>query len=110
MRRAKREQEKLNSILRQAYQEKEKLEVGEPSRDEILRRIRQLGVQVPSPRFLPLFEQLVWRLAPVTCLFIFLLLALIAVIPLFDGSSGYDVFQQLSNEKEELTWVQMFEA
>jgi len=110
MRRAGREQEKLKTILRQAYREKENLEVADLSREEIMQRVLQMGAPVPSPRFLPLFGEWVWRLTPVTCLFILLLLALIAAIPVFDLSSPQDVFQQLANEKEELTWVQMFEA
>ena len=101
------EHEKLKRILTQAYQEKEKIEVGDLWPEGIMRRIREFGAIQPTPGFLEMFEPFVWRLAPVVSL---LILGLIVVLLALDFTSGYDVFQLLMNGKEELTLAQMLGA
>jgi len=98
--------EKLWAILRQAYQEKEKLEVGHLWTEGIMCHIRELGSTVPRPRFWEMFEPFIWRLAPVVCV---LILILTVVLIAFDLTSGYDPFQIFMNGKEELTLAQLFE-
>lgn len=102
---SKQEQEKLKSTLRQAYQGKEKIEVGDLCPDDLMQRIWELGTIPSTPRFLTMFEQLVWRLAPVSSL---LILALTGVLLAIDLASGSDVFQLLLNGKEEFPLGQMF--
>ena len=95
--------EVLQAILRKAYQEKENVEVGDQWQQEVMRRVREVGALQPTPSFPEMLEQLVWRLAPVTCLLIFGLTVLFAVS---DFTSGYEVFQLLNNGTEELTFAQ----
>ena len=99
----KTEQEVLQAILKKAYQEKENVEVGDQWQQEVMRRVRELGALQPTPSFSETLEQLVWRLAPVTCLLIFGVTVLFAVS---DFTSGYEVFQLLMNGTEELTFAQ----
>ena len=101
---SKQEQEKLKGILKQAYQEKENLEVGDLWQDDLRDRLRGIGGIQPDPRFLTVFAQFVWQLAPVISL---LILALTGVLLALDLTSGFDVFQLLMNGKEELTLSQM---
>jgi hypothetical protein len=101
---SKQEQEKLKGILKQAYQEKENLEIGELWRDDLRERLRGIGSIQPIPQFLTMFAQFVWQLAPVISL---LILALTGVLLALDLTSGYDVFQLLLNGKEEFTLSQM---
>jgi len=100
---SKEEQEKLKSVLRQAYRDKENLEIG-VLRQEVFRdRLREIGTIQPTPRFLTTFAQFVWQLAPAISL---LILALTGVLLALDLTSGYDVFQLLMNGKEEFTLSQ----
>jgi hypothetical protein len=101
---SKQEQEKLKSIMRQAYQEKENLEIGDLGQDDLMLRIWEFGAIQSAPRFLTMFEQIVWQLAPVISL---LILALTGVLLVLDLTPGYDVFQLLMNGKEEITLSQM---
>ena len=100
-------EEKLKGILRQAYQEKEKIEVADVAPEDIMRRIRKLGTLQPAPRFLEMFGSFVWRLAPIICLLIFVLTAVSLAV---DFVPSHDVFQVLMNGREELTLVQLFEG
>ena len=99
------EHEALREILRQAYQERENVEVGDHWQEEVMHRIRELGEIEARPSSLVMFQQLVWRLAPVTCL---LILGLTLLLSSFDFISGYDVIQLLMNSTEEITLNQFF--
>lgn len=101
---SKLEQEKLKSILRQAYREKENLEMGDRWQDDLRDRLSGIGTIQPLPGFLTVFAQFVWQLAPVISL---LILALTGVLLALDLTSGYDVFQLLLNGREESTLSQM---
>jgi hypothetical protein len=94
--------EVLQAILRKAYRQKEDIEVGDQWQQEVMRRVRELGALQPTPSFPEMLEQLVWRLAPVTCLLIFGLTVLFVVS---DFTSGNEVFQLLMNGTEELTFA-----
>jgi hypothetical protein len=99
------EQKVLREILRQAYLEKENVEVGDRWQEEAMRRIRELGAIEAAPSSLVMFEQLLWRLAPLTCL---LILGLAVLLSSFDFISGYDIIQLLMDGTEELTLNQFF--
>ena len=102
-----RREENLKGILRQVYQEKEKIDIVDAGPEEVMRRIRKVGVLQPAPSFLEIFGSFVWRLAPIVCL---LILVLSAVSLAVDFASGHDVFQVLMNGREELTLIQLFEG
>ena len=97
--------EALREILRRAYQERENVEVDDQWQEGVMRRIRELGKIEARPSSLLMFEQLLWRLAPVTCL---LILGLTLLLSSFDFISGDDVIQLLINSTEEITLNQFF--
>lgn len=99
------EHDELREILRQAYRDKENVEVGDQWQEEVMRRIRDLGEIEERPSPLVMFEQFVWRLAPITCLLIVVLAVLLSN---FDFSSGDDVVQLLMNGTEDITLNQFF--
>ena len=101
---SKHEQEALTKILRRAHREKENIELGDQWQEEVMRRIRNLGPIEAKPSFLMKLEQLVWRLAPVTCLLIFGLTLLLSSVNL---TEGYDAIQLLMNGAEEPTLEQV---
>jgi len=99
------EDEALREILRRAYKERENVEVGDQWQEEVMRRIGELGEIKARPSSLAMFEQLVWRLAPVTCL---LILGLTLLLSSFDFISNDDVMQLLINNTDEITLNQFF--
>ncbi len=101
----KNEQEALREILRRAYLEKENVAVGDRWQTEVMRRIRELGEIEERSSSLAMFEQVVWRLTPLTCL---LILGLTVLLSSFDFISGNDVIQLLMDGTEELTLNQFF--
>jgi len=100
----KHERERLRDILKRAYRGKENLELGELRWDDLRDSLRSADTIQPMPRFLMVFAQFVWQIAPVVSL---LILALTGVLLALDLTSGYDVFQLLLNGKEEFTLSQM---
>jgi hypothetical protein len=94
--------EVVKAILRKAYRQKENVEVGDQWQQDVMRRVRELGALQPTPSFPEMLEQLVWRLAPVTCL---LILGLTVLFAVSDFTSGYEVFQLLINGTEEVTFA-----
>jgi hypothetical protein len=101
----------LQDIFRRAYQEKESLEAGEIDPQAIMDQIRKRGRlprQIQS--FSGNFERFVWRLAPIVCFSIFLLIVLTSFFPAFDfpNESGPNGF--LEGESEELRLEQLFGA
>ncbi len=105
MKTSSREREKLIAILRQAYWEKENIEIGEQWQKSLMARIRQLGPVECVPDFLPTFGRFAWRLAPLTSL---LALGLAALSLELDAIFGYDLFQLLMNALEDLTFTRIF--
>ena len=101
----KHQRQALRELLRRAYREKEKVEVGDQWQDEVMRRIGELGEMEASPSYLVMLEQLVWRLVPVTCI---LIIGLTVLLSSFDFVSGYDVIQLTMNSTEQVTLNQFF--
>jgi hypothetical protein len=102
---SKNEHAALREILRRAYREKQKVDVTKQWQEEVMHRIRDLGEVEGRPSFLAQFEQLVWRLVPVTCLLILGLTLLLSSVEFF---SSYDLAQLLVNHTEEITLNQFF--
>ncbi len=97
------EQEMLRKLLRQAYYEKEKFEVGGQWQFNVMRRIRNLAQLKSQPNFSQMFEQLVWRLAPVTSTII---LVFAIVLLSFDLIPDLEIFQLLYNESGDFSLIQ----
>ena len=81
--------EVLREILRQAYRGKDNVEVDDHWQDDVMRRIRKLGPTVPAPSLLDTLEQLVWKFAPVACI---LILGLTALLVHSDFTNEQDIF------------------
>jgi len=99
------ELEKFFRILKQAYCEKEKLEIGSQWQNRVMVCIREMVPAESAPRFMPTFEHLVWRLAPVTSL---LTLGLAGIAMMMDAVVEYDLFQLFMNAIEDSTLVHLF--
>ena len=99
----KHEQEALREILRLAREEKENIVIGDQWQEAVMRRIREFGPIEAKPGFLLMFEQFVWRLAPLVCL---LILGLTVLFSSVNFTPGYEAIQLLMNGSEELTVVQ----
>lgn len=97
------EQEMLRKLLRQAYYEKEKLEVDVQWQFNVMRRIRNLAQLKSQPNFSQMFEQLVWRLAPVTSTII---LVFAIVLLNFDLIPDLEISQLLYNESGVFSLIQ----
>ena len=103
--------EMLREIFRRAYQEKESLEVGEIDKQAIMDQIRKcVRLPLQTPSFSENFERFVWRLAPVVCLSIFLLIALTSIFLPMDFPDKNGRYGLLEGESEELRLEQLFEA
>jgi hypothetical protein len=103
---SKHEQEALREILRRAHQQKEKVELSGQWRQEVMGRIRTVGPVEEKPSFLSMFEQLVWRFAPVACL---LILGLTLLLSSVSFTPEDEAVRLLMNGTEELTLVQFLE-
>ena len=96
---------KLKELLMRAYHEKEKPEVDELWQMRVMSHIRSLGPVSSWRRYSILFEQSVWRLAPVTCL---LILVLVALLIKLDFIPDYEMAKLFINDPVEFTFVQWF--
>ena len=101
---SKHEQRVIEEIFKKAYDDREAAPVGDRWTSDVMRRIRNLEPVSSGKSFFLGFEQFVWRLAPVACLLIIVLAAILlntGVVP--DDS----VFQVLMNGEEDLTISQL---
>ena len=90
MKSSKMDDVQVKEALRAAYHAKENNgpEVGEQFEAQVMRRIRALGSIHSKPDYLSLFEQFVWRLAPVT---VVLIVILAAWVIQFDFASEFEI-------------------
>jgi hypothetical protein len=102
---SRKKDERLLKILKTAYFEKEKLEIGDRWQEEAMRRIRTSGKRKAEPSPSMVFSQFTWKLAPATVLLILVLTAFLV------GSgfiSGVEEFGFAFNGTEELNLAQIF--
>ncbi len=98
MKLSRQELKKLTLVLQKAYREKESLHVGEEWQSSVMLRIRHLGPPEPVQSYLPTFEHLVWRIAPVTSL---LMVGLTGLSLAMNGLFEYDLYQLFLNTVED---------
>lgn len=82
------ENESLKKVFSQVYSATGRGEPGEEWQSQVMRRIRQIGPLRSASGFWPAFENTVWRLAPVSCLLVFVLTFFLANME-FDANSDY---------------------
>jgi len=101
----KRDHTRLKKLLIRAYHEKEKPDVDELWQISVMRHIRSLGPVRSERGYVGLFEQSVWRLAPVTGLLILILIALLLTL---DFMPDYEMAKIFIDDPVEFTVVQWF--
>ena len=96
---------RLKELLIRAYRERERPEVDEVWQMRVMSHIRSLGPITSRKRYFMLFEQSVWRLAPVTCLLILVLAALLIKL---DFIPAYEMVNLFIDDPVEFTFVGLF--
>jgi hypothetical protein len=96
--------ERMLKLLRGAYLEKEKLEVGNRWQEDVVHRIRKIRNTGVAPGSSMAFSQFAWKLAPVTVLLILVLTAFLIGSGL---TSGYEVFEFAPDGTEEMTLTEL---
>ena len=100
------ENESLKTALREAYSAKGRAETGEEWQSRAMKRIRQIGPVRPAAGFWLAFGNLMWRLAPVSCVLI-LVLTFLFVNMDFDVDSDY--LGTMAAEMEKPSLVELFD-
>jgi hypothetical protein len=96
---------RLKELLMRAYHEKERPEVDELWQVKVMSHIRSLGPITSRKRYFMLFEQSVWRLAPVMCLLILVLAALLIKL---DFIPDYEMLKLFIDDPVEFAFIQSF--
>jgi len=97
----------LESALKRAFREKEKAKPGEQWQQQMMSHIRSLGPVYAKTDYLEVFEQFVWRFAPVACA---LILMLTLCIINLDLVPEYEMVKLFVEDPIEFSYVQMFGA
>jgi hypothetical protein len=99
------ESEALKKAFRDAYFARERDDVGDEWKFQVMRRVRQIGPLRPGTNFWPAFEHLVWQLAPVSCLLIIVLTICFFNIGF---NPGHDYLGTVTAELEEPAMAELF--
>ena len=101
------ENESLKKIFREVYLAKGRGQSGGDWQSRAMRRIRRIGPLRPAGGFWPAFENLVWRLAPVSCL---LVLVLTYLFVNMDFGADSDYLGTMAAEMERPSLVELFDV
>jgi len=91
--------EKLGDLMRNVYRTRESLDIGDGWQDALMARVRQMGGVEGKPRFLSAFEQLVWRLVPIS---LSMSAAIVFLLARLYTTAHYDGVQLFARYVEEL--------
>jgi hypothetical protein len=94
------ENEALRKAFRDAYFAKEGPAAGKAWRSQVMKRVRSIGPLESSVGFWPAFENLVWRLVPVSCI---LVVALTVLLLSMDAVLGHDYLGTVTAELDQPT-------
>jgi hypothetical protein len=98
---------KLENVLKKAFLGKEKAEPSAQWQENVMRRVRNVGPLNATTGSLDLFEQFLWRFAPIACVLIIVLTCCIIYLGLVPE---YEVVELFIKDPIEFSYVQMFEA
>jgi hypothetical protein len=98
------DQKELDAILQQAYRAREDSQAGGQWRERVMARIREADAPGRAERFLPVFGDLVWQLAPVSCLLAVVLIAILLTL----APAQADPLQSFVTGTEEAALTQVF--
>ena len=96
---------KLESALKRAFRDKENAKPSEPWQQNVMRHVRSVGPLNATTGYVDLFEQFVWRFAPVACV---LILVLGVCIINFGLVPEYEVVKLFVEDPIEFSYVQIF--
>ena len=99
------EKERLKKAFQDVYFAKERDDTEDGWQAQVMRRVRQAGPLKSATGFWSSFERLVWRLAPVCCLLVFLLTLLFMNM---DLDRGYDYLGNVTVEMEKPTLSELY--
>ena len=91
------ENERLKRAFQEVYAAKARDELGDGWPSQVMRRVRQAGPLKSTTVFWSSFENLVWRLVPVSCVLVFLFGVLFMKMEI---GSGYDYLGTVRAEME----------
>jgi bacteriocin-like protein len=103
-------EKELNNVIgafKTAHREKEKVHVRESLKTEIMNHIRDGIMDDERAGFLDLFQQFVWRLAPVTCVIALLLGILLSRI---DTLSDYELVKLFINNPSDMSFISLYDG
>ena len=94
----------LEKILKQAYAQKEKHQIGVKWQAQVIRRIREQREYQSTPSFFESFAKFTWRFAPYICM----LTLILSAVLIGNFTSGDEAYQLLTNGTEEISFEQIF--
>ena len=103
-------QNEFSSIIgafKKAHRQKEKIQVPESLKMDIMNLIRNEIRDDISVNFFDLFRQFVWKLAPVTCVLVLLLGILLSRI---DTLSDYELVKIFINTPSDMSFLSLYDG
>ena len=101
----KKDHNKLRKALAAAYREKEKTEVGNLWQSRVMGHIRSLGPLYPETSYFERLERVVWRLAPIACVLLFVLVTAVAKV---DFVSEYEIARIFIEDPVEFSLLALY--
>ena len=99
------ELDKVLSVFKDVHHEKEKLHVSDDWQANAMRLIRNDAGEYFRPVFFDIFQQFVWKLAPVSCLLVLLLGLLVSQT---DFLSDYEMAKIFINDPSDLSFISLY--
>ena len=96
---------KIRKILATAYHEKENIETGGLLRTRVMGHVLSLGPLSPQVCYFELFQQLLWKLAPVTCILVVILGVAIAKM---DFIESYELAKSFINDPADFILLTLY--
>jgi hypothetical protein len=96
---------RIMQALRTAYHEKEKSETGDLLRVRVMGHVLSLEPSSPQTAYLELFQQLLWKLTPVTCI---LVVVLGLVIAKMDFIESYELAKSFINDPADFILLTLY--
>jgi hypothetical protein len=96
---------RIRKVLSVAYREKEKIETGGLSRVRVMGHILSMESQSPEAGYLEMFQQMLWRLAPVTCV---LLVVLAVTLAKMDFIDSYELAKSFINDPADFILLTLY--
>ena len=104
------DQKKLNNVIsafKTAHKEKEKIHISDNWQMSVMNLVRDKRKSDLRGSFFDLFQQLVWRLVPVTCI---LALILGVVLTRIDILSDYEMVKFFINDPSDMSFLSLYDG